>query len=328
MDLVQYSDSESDENPQTKAQPVTTPVRLLKRQQTDSGNNNNKKKKGDGRSGNSVLPPLPAEFLDLYATNSRVSVQDDPSLHDGRKRIIPHVVGNWPTHIYLEWYPAAPEVSTLEDIISRSGHKLQNGLEIHSLLFSDLGAQMPLHISLSRPVALVTDDRQPFIDMLNDAIRDSDIRPFRVSAAGLDWVSNFERTRWFLVLRVVKPALNELNCLLLISNQSVAAFHQPPLYQSPDSANTPGRRRYSKKPGAQPATSDPVEDFSDYFHISIAWSLTEPSVEDKQRVASVELGKLKEIEILFHSVKVKIGNRVHNLELPTLILDENGFCGL
>jgi hypothetical protein len=38
----------------------------------------------------------------LYASSIRVSVRDDPSLHGGRKRVIPHVEGNWPTHIYLE----------------------------------------------------------------------------------------------------------------------------------------------------------------------------------------------------------------------------------
>lgn len=152
---------------------------------------------------------------------------------------------------------------------------------------------------------------------------------FHVKTDGLDWVSNFEKTRWFLVLRIIKPMNNELNRLLALSNQSLAAFQQPPLYKNPPPTTTHAKKRDTEKFRTQRSTtSAAVADYSDYFHISIAWSLTEPSQEDKQRVASVELGKVKEIEVPFNSVKLKIGNSVHNLELPIRVLDEGGFCGL
>lgn len=88
MSLVQYSDSESDSGNQQHANPVQKPKILLKRKRSQPSSDD--------------LPPLPAAFHDLYSTNARVSTSDDPSLHGGRKRAVPHVDGNWPSHIYLE----------------------------------------------------------------------------------------------------------------------------------------------------------------------------------------------------------------------------------
>ena len=64
-------------------------------------------------------------------------------------------------------------------MISHSSSALQaTTAEIHSLLYSDLGAQLPLHISISRPVVLKTEERQAFIKEFEDLIRASGVRAY------------------------------------------------------------------------------------------------------------------------------------------------------
>lgn len=59
----------------------------------------------------SALPPVPPAFHDLYASAARVSTRDDPALHEGKQRAVPHIEGRWPAHIYLECKPCAMHAS-------------------------------------------------------------------------------------------------------------------------------------------------------------------------------------------------------------------------
>ncbi len=91
--LVEYSDSEAEENTQPSKSTPQAALRIKRRKH--AGAKQEQTPAVD-------MPPLPPTFHDLYATASRVSTVDDPALHGGRKRVTPHVEGNWPTHIYLE----------------------------------------------------------------------------------------------------------------------------------------------------------------------------------------------------------------------------------
>ncbi|KAL5044924.1 hypothetical protein BDW71DRAFT_185082 [Aspergillus fruticulosus] len=294
MALVQYSDLESDSEKEA-------PPRKIKKLSQDF----------PSRNPASALPPLPASFHDLYASSVKVSVRDDPSLHGGRKRVIPHVEGNWPTHLYLEWYPSKEELEILGSIITQAERMLQGEQEkLNSFLYSDLGVRLPLHISLSRPVVLRTEERQPFMDTFEAALGRSGISPFEVQVDSLDWVSNFEKTRWFYVLRAKRPDRDCLNCLLHISNRSLSLFNQPPLYAPVLHSTSGGTQPHIRS--SKPASTG---DYTECFHISIAWSLTEPSAEEKKSMQSIDLQRLSTLKIKFDCVKAKIGNNVSSIPL-------------
>jgi hypothetical protein len=88
MALVDYSSSEDEDMPKlpTDTQSDQTAGVKRKREAQELAD----------------LPPLPSKFHDLYASTTRVSIRDDPSLHGGRKRVTPHIEGGWPTHLYIE----------------------------------------------------------------------------------------------------------------------------------------------------------------------------------------------------------------------------------
>ncbi|PHH63060.1 hypothetical protein CDD81_6305 [Ophiocordyceps australis] len=192
----------------------------------------------------SAMPPLPAAFHDLYASTVRHSVVDDPSLHQGRKRQIPHIRGNWPSHIYIEWHPTTKQHHVLCQLVDAVAAQLADGFKLHSLLTSDLSAPLPLHISLSRPMSLPGAEKEAFLAHLGQLLQGSAVprrgqatsttAAFTVRLTGLAWFPSPDSNRTFLVLRIASSddadANPELAALLTRCNTVAARFKQPPLY--------------------------------------------------------------------------------------------------
>jgi len=287
--LVDYSDSSSDSD--SHPSDHTTGRRKRKAEDVEVV-------KLDGRR----PPPLPASFRSLYATNVRTFASDDPALHAGRTRQVPHAIGNWPTHAYLEWYPSKPELVQLDKVIKHA--EWSNTCDsFHNFLRSDLGAPQPLHISLSAPLVLKTDQKDAFQETILSEISRSEVKPFHVQATGLDWFANYERSRFFLALKLSRPSNNDLNKLLSASNAAARQFGLAELY---DNDSKKSDKDISK-------TQQTMIDRSDAFHISIAWTLKEPDKEAREQLVNLEDDYLRALMASFSALKLKMGNVVKDI---------------
>ncbi|KAH7155850.1 hypothetical protein B0J13DRAFT_619253 [Dactylonectria estremocensis] len=247
--------------------------------------------------GVSDMPPLPSEFHDLYASTVRQSVIDDPTLHHGRRRQIPHVVG----------HPTTTQHAVLVDLINDIERELGSQVELHNFLTSDLGSPLPLHISLSRPLSLPTADKDTFLEKVTHAVHTSAIATFAVRPNGLVWFKSPDSNRTFLVLRVdSNPSATEqdntttdpnpeLMGLLTRFNAAVTNFGQPALYQLKQKNHV-----------------------GNSFHISIAWTFDQPDDEASRRTVQLfEKAKfgIQAWEINVPGIKAKIGNVVNHIAL-------------
>ncbi|KFA56050.1 hypothetical protein S40293_00244 [Stachybotrys chartarum IBT 40293] len=266
--------------------------------------------KSIGSGADSGMPPLPSTFHDLYASTVRQSNVDDPSLHKGRKRQTPHIVGNWPTHLYIEWHPTVAQHDVLVALLRAVEAVVGDEGKLESFLSSDLGAPLPLHISLSRPMSLTTADKDRFLERITTSMSASAQGTFSVSPRGLAWFRSPDSNRNFLILRVESSSGSratrhgtstnpELMTLLTRCNTEATMFQQQPLYQR------------NKKEQADSA-----------FHISIAWTFDLPSDQTALEALQVfHYKKFREVQdwkIVVSSVKAKIGNVVNNIKLTGL----------
>ena len=147
---------------------------------------------------------------------------------------------------------------------------------------------------------------------------------------------NYEKTRWFLVLKLSKPNDNQLNKLLQISNQTAGSFGQPLLYAPSPSPmdsvqpRTKNARKHQSNRGGKTVFSSGLStsalakvDASSAFHISIAWTLERPSRTLLDHFDSCK-DDFQATKIQVNTVKVKMGNIITSLPLAPKIIGSNG----
>jgi U6 snRNA phosphodiesterase len=73
-----------------------------------------------------------------------------------------------------------------------------------------------------------------------------------------------------------------------------------------------------------------MEDLSDAFHLSIAWTLTSPNsdlLELTKRMTTDHMKELEQIQIEIGELKSKVGNVVTNIPLPKAVSVGKGLFG-
>lgn len=155
-----------------------------------------------------------------------------------------------------------------------------------------------------------------------------------MSFTGLEWVANFEKTRWFVVLRIGKPDADGLNKLLYTCNSTTQEYGQPVLYARVTDYKpkpTPGKSPRGKRLKSQQRTDwSSIQDVSDAFHISIAWTLSAPSqnlLHSTETIVNDHFEKITRIPVKISEMKSKIGNIVTNLPLPSSVLEGKSLFG-
>jgi hypothetical protein len=135
-----------------------------------------------------------------------------------------------------------------------------------------------------------------------------------------------------------------LNRVLYISNKVVQQYGQPPLYAKPSdveerdlveealeehSENKPKRKRKRNAPKPQFNWTG-MQDVSEAFHVSIAWTLEKPSFQLLAVTKTVAVDYFKDVKkIAFYvdEVKAKVGNVITNLPLVTNVAEEKSLWG-
>ncbi|KAK9455964.1 U6 snRNA phosphodiesterase Usb1 [Dipodascopsis uninucleata] len=231
-------------------------------------------------------PPLPKKFYDLYASEPRRG--DDPSLHNGRVRQVAHEKGLWPSHIYIEWVPTEQECIFLESLLPAN---------TTSLLRSPLGNQLPLHISLSQNISVLTANRDSFVQNVIREIKKVFTEKFYVAFLKnrLSWISNTDRTRDFLVLEIADSNGKRLLEILSTSCDDICDNYSHPTLSS------------------------------NQFHVSLAWKLGRAVSSQNSSLLNavtnnhIDIGYLEACEIAklkmpVDAIKIKIGRKVHSVD--------------
>ncbi|ORY27444.1 hypothetical protein BCR39DRAFT_538049 [Naematelia encephala] len=233
MLLADYaSDSSTDEQlieGSTRLQPQKVTLAQI------DGPTNNKKR--------NLLPSLPGDFVP--------GPNDDPSLHQGRKRTRPFVEGEYSAHIYLKVAPPKALRRTIADLIKHIQALLSPEFKLNSLLSAPPKGQPAtaapidhdLHVSLTHPLPLVRTRINELRGEVENRLKATQsAKPFRLSFVGdvkcyyngRRYGGEGEGGRAFMALRVGSGAPEILKIAQDALDPLLQSLHLPTYHKNPE----------------------------------------------------------------------------------------------
>ena len=137
------------------------------------------------------------------------------------------------------------------------------------------------------------------------------------------------------------PELNALNKLLYVSNKVVQEYDQPTLYVKLPSFEDEivGRKstksKVNRSQNARRGSEfemdwDGMQEVSGAFHVSIAWTLEQPSFQLLAATKSMAVNEFEDVgKVSFRveEMKAKVGNIVTNIRLPRNVVEGKALWG-
>eukprot|EP00741_Cyanophora_paradoxa_P025680 tig00000388_g24783.t1 len=202
-----------------------------------------------------------------------------PAAHDGRVRTFPHVVGNYPSYVYIPVRVSDELVRLVHSALDRVRAALSAGAADGSgppEVKENTSAEY--HVSVSRTFVLRREQIAPFVASLRKAMRNT--ARYKAALSGVEFFTNEEQTRSFVSIPIRK-GLVETCSIIKAVDEVMQAYELRPFYPEP-------------RP-----------------HVTVAWALG-ASLGKLQLEAPAEAGS---VGLPVNRVEAKIGNRVYDFIL-------------
>lgn len=178
-----------------------------------------------------LLPSPPDALRKMYCeSEALMAPQDDPDMHGGRLRTVPHRRGDWVSCVSLK----IPEASLSDLALLRDKF-----LEVFSAAGIDsVSPEVEPHLSVSKGVALQRQWIDPILTRLKRALRTGSAaaRPFSVRIGEAVVLVNETRTRTFVGVSVLEDGGSEapLHRIVRVVDAIFADYGLPEFYDPPE----------------------------------------------------------------------------------------------